>query len=101
MNEFKCICGARLGWFNASWPLAFLSVNSKKLKLRVLIFKNYEFVPDQVLSVKKYVFIPIFGWGVQVQHTVNDYPERIIIWSLYNPQKIIDKISEVGFLNKS
>lgn len=89
--------GARIGWLNASWPLAQLSSTPDLLTVKVLLLGTYSFAPDQVSRVEKYVMIPVFGWGVQICHCVPDYPSRIVFWCRDNPDILLRNISESGF----
>ena len=89
--------GARIGWMNATWPLARLSASPDNLTITVRMLGTYSFSPDQVLSVERYVMIPVFGWGIQVHHCVADYPRRIIFWCLGSPDTILRGIRDSGF----
>jgi len=89
--------GARVGWTNASWPLAKLSASPEKLTISICILGTYSFAPDQVLAIERYVKIPFLGWGVQIHHCVADYPQRVIFWCLGNPNTILQGIRDAGF----
>ena len=96
-DTFHVTGGARLGWLNSSWPLAKLAVSSEQLTISVLLLGQYNFRPDQVSKIERYVTIPFLGWGIQIHHHVADFPQRIIFWSFGNPDHILQGIREVGF----
>lgn len=89
--------GARIGWTNASWPLATLNVDATGIDLSVRVLGNHRFVPSDVVSVKRITWFPVLGWGVQIHHTRRDLPTRIIFWTLGSPQAILDAIQQSGF----
>lgn len=88
--------GVRLGWFNASAPLASLSVSAAEIVLRVRFIDEYRFAPSAVVA-----FEPIgrlsFARGIRIRHAVADYPEKIIFWSQEPPRALIERIRQVGF----
>jgi hypothetical protein len=90
--------GARVGWINATWPLAKLIVQKNRIDLNATLIGKYSFTQEQVISIKKYTTIPILGWGIQIIHNISEYPKKIIFWSFSNPESVITKIQETGFL---
>lgn len=98
MNTLTRRGGARIGGVNASWPLASLFVSVTEMMLKVVFIGTYKFHPEQVVSIEKHTIIPFFAWGVKVNHVVSSYPEKMIFWTLSNPQSLILKIEEIGFL---
>jgi len=58
----------------------------------------YSFTPDQVLTVERYVRIPVLGWGIQIHHCNVDVPERVIFWCLGNPNTVLQGIQDSGFV---
>ena len=97
-NPYAITGGARVGWLNASWPFARLSANSEQLTISIRLLDTYRFAPDQVSSIQRYVMIPFLGWGVQIHHSVADYPQRIIFWCLGNPNRVLQGIRDSGFM---
>lgn len=97
-QSFKITGGARIGWLNATWPLAQLSITRDRLTIKVGLLGTYSFSSAQVISVERYVRIPVLGWGIQIRHAVAEYPERVIFWCLGNPDTILSKISATGFV---
>ncbi|UCE65168.1 MAG: hypothetical protein JSU85_09835 [Candidatus Zixiibacteriota bacterium] len=90
--------GARVGGVNATFPLASLTARKDKLDLSVAFIGNYTFTANQVVSVEKYVTIPLLGWGIRINHNVSTYPEKMVYWCLGSPGRLINKIKETGFL---
>jgi hypothetical protein len=96
-QSFDITGGARVGWMNATWPLAQLSATADSLRISVFLLGTYSFTPDQVSSIERYVMIPVLGWGIQVRHCVPEYPRKIIFWSLGSPERLLSGISGSGF----
>lgn len=90
---------ARIGWVNATWPFAALSVREEALTVNVGILGRYTFRRDQVVSIDSYVgMIPLLGGGIRIEHTVAEYPRRIVFWCLGPPRSLIKRIHQVGFI---
>ena len=93
--------GAQIGWMNASWPLAQLSVTKEHLTLNVKILGSYAFAPEQVFAIERYAPIPLlarFTRGIRIRHCAPDNPLRIIFWSSRNPDDILRDIRACGFI---
>lgn len=99
MSPFKLTGGARIGWANATWPLATLSVTNERLDLDVSLIGNFSFTPDQIISIEAYSSFPLIGQGIKINHTVSNYKEKIIFWSFRNPEEIIREIRKTGFFD--
>jgi hypothetical protein len=97
-NPYTTTGGARVGWTNATWPLAKLSATSDRLTVSICLLGTYSFTPDQVSVVEKYVMIPVLGWGIQIHHCNPDCPKRVIFWCLGSPDAILRGIRDSGFL---
>ena len=98
MEPFTKTGGARIGWVNASWPLARLSATHDKLTVAARMLGTYTFNPEQVCAVERYVLIPLVAWGVRVRHCVPEYPQRIIFWSFASPDSLLRGIQSTGFV---
>ena len=96
-GPFLTTGGARIGWTNASWPLAKLEAGPDKLAISVGILGTYSFAPDEVMAVERYVMIPVIGWGIRVRHCKRDCPERVIFWCLGSPDTVLQGIRASGF----
>jgi hypothetical protein len=90
--------GARVGWTNASWPLAKLSAVPDQLTLSIRLLGTYRFEPEEVLTIEKYVRIPVIAWGIRIHHCKSDCPQRVIFWCLGNPDTALQGIRSSGFL---
>jgi len=90
--------GAKIGWIGASWPLATLAVTRDSLNLNVRLLGKYAFTPDQVTSIENHTVFPIFGRGIKINHNVSSYPKNIVFNSFGNPDDLIAKITETGFI---
>jgi hypothetical protein len=97
-EKISTVGGARIGWLNATWPLANLNVNKNSLELYVLFKGNYKFLPEQVISIERYGIIPLIGWGIRIHHNIASYPDKIIFWCFGDPVYLILKIRDVGFI---
>jgi hypothetical protein len=95
---FTATGGARVGWTNASWPLAKLSVGPDKLTLSIALLGTYSFTPNEVSAIERYTLIPLLGWGVRICHCRVDCPQRVIFWCLGSPDSVLRGIRDSGFL---
>ena len=100
-QSFTTTGGARIGWTNATWPLAQLSATPDALTISVRLLGTYSFAPDQVAAVERYTMIPVLGWGIQVRHCRVDYPQRFIFWCLGSPDTVLRGIHDAGFVPRA
>jgi len=98
MNEFKQTGGARIGMANATFPFATLKVNKEKLELNVSIIGNYIFQPQDIISIETYSITSFIGQGIKITHRIPNYNQKIIFWTLDNPERVLNKIKETGFI---
>lgn len=89
--------GAQVGWVNATWPLAKLSVSAQELSVSGALIGKYKFSPAQVAALEPHGSIPILASGVRIVHTVQNYPEKIVFWCFGSPKRLIEKITTLGF----
>jgi len=97
LGTYTTTGGARVGWTNASYPLARLSVTPDELTLSIRLLGTYTFAPGQVASIERYVMIPVIASGILIDHCRTDYPKRVIFWSWGKPDKVLAGIREAGF----
>ena len=96
MEEISVRGGARIGWVNATWPLAVLVASASRLRL-TSVLDTYDFLPSDVVSLERYGSVPFFASGVRIAHARSDYPSKIIFWYLGNPEVLIEQIRRAGF----
>jgi len=101
MQKLTVTGGARIGWVNASWPLAKLSVSKDNLSITALMLGAYSFAPTEVVALEAYQPLPIIGRGIRVVHSRSDYPETIIFWCLSNPTTLLHDIEAAGFIART
>jgi len=95
-STVKATGGGRVGWANATWPLATLKVDSRVLTLRVWPFGTYTFNRDEIISLENHgCFV---SPGIKITHNVSEYPLNIIFWHFGNSEKLIQKILRTGFI---
>ena len=99
MQFLKKTGGARIGSINATWPFATLKVEKKKMELKVLLLGKFVFGPENVISIEKYGSIPIFGWGIKINHNLKFSEKHIVFWTIGNPKNLLREIEKIGFLN--
>ena len=99
MIEVSFRGGARVGWVNASWPLAKLTASHDRLVVTSL--GTYEFTPDQVQAIERYGSIPILAWGLRIRHNRTDYPENVIFWCMGSRDRVLAQIEQTGFTPKA
>ena len=87
--------GSRVGWVNASFPLARLVANREKLTLSSL--GSYEFTPQQVVSFGTYGSFPLLANGLAIEHNRLDYPARVVFWCMGSRERVLEEIRRIGF----
>lgn len=97
MKLLEEVGGARVGFKNASWPFARLTMSKKELRLTVKLIGRYHFSPHDIEQVEVVNFLPLVGKGIRLRHSVEDYPAKLIFWTLSDPRVIADKIQKAGF----
>lgn len=96
VDEVSFRGGSRVGWVNASFPLARLTCNRERLTLSSL--GTCEFTPEQVVSFGKYGSIPFLANGLSIEHNRLDYPARMVFWCMGSRERVLDEIRHVGFV---
>ena len=85
--------GARVGWVNATWPFAVLSVTKDTLRLTVL-FQEYDFSKQTFRGLSRYK--GVFSKGLQIEHTDPSLPKLVVFWSL-NFEKLKAGLEALGY----
>ncbi len=96
MEQISFTGGSMVGWVNASWPLAKLTISSEHILLST--FGRYEFAPGQVISVEPYGVIPVLASGIRINHNRPDYPTRVVFWCVGGRKKVLASFEKYGFL---
>lgn len=99
MHTFELTGGAKMGNVVASWPFAVLRVSSTQLELTASGIGNVVFQPGDLLSIEPYNGFGGISKGVQLQHRVPGYPQKIIFLSFKEPETIISQIRQTGFMD--
>lgn len=97
-KEFIKKGGARVGGANARTPGATLIVNEFELVLKVKFITTFKFPKNKIIRIKKVTFVPFLFWGIKIEHNIPIYDKNIYFWSWYPPKKLMEKISETGFI---
>jgi hypothetical protein len=76
--SFNQTGGARLDFFNATYPFATLSGNEERLEL-LCMGNIYVFPKEHIRALKKHRgFISI---GLRIEHAKSEYPRSIVFWA--------------------
>ena len=78
MDTIYKIGGARIGYFNASYPFATLSGNSEALHLSCL-GREYHFPRSSIMRLRRHR--SLFSVGLRIEHTKIELPEFIVFWA--------------------
>jgi hypothetical protein len=74
---FAQVGGARIGFVNATWPLARLSADRDAIALRCLF--KFTFPRDRIARLARYR--GFVSTGLQIEHTVPRYPGFMLFWT--------------------
>jgi hypothetical protein len=84
-STFSQIGGARIGFINATWPLAQLSADRDAIALRCLF--KFTFPRQRITRLSRYRLF--FSTGLQIEHTVSRYPRFMVFWAFrFNRLKV-------------
>lgn len=97
-EKFTLTGGARIGMANASFPLANLSVDREILKINASIVGSLMFQSKDIISIEPYMYIPLIGQGIKINHRVENYNSKVIFWTFKDPNFVIEEIKKTGFL---
>jgi hypothetical protein len=90
---FSQIGGARLGLFNATWPLAKLMVNPEELRLWVLGIK-FIFPRASITRISEYS--KFLSNGVRIEHSNKRAPQFIVFWTFDLPT-LLKELTLLGY----
>jgi len=77
-SAFSQTGGARLGFFNATYPFAILSADTEGLRLSCL-GRNYAFSKNKIQSLSRHR--GIFSVGLRIEHSEPSYPQFVVFWA--------------------
>lgn len=97
MTELNITGGARIGWANAQWPFATLSVTKDKMELNSSILGNLVFKPADIISIE-IGDVTLFKKGIQINHRVDNYSAKVLFSASDGPDVLYKKIHDTGFL---
>lgn len=89
--------GARVGFFNATWPFARLEASPEEIRMNVTFMGTYVFPVEKVIAVHKFVHIPFLGWGIRIEHMVKTYPAHMVFWYFGYPATVTAFLEARGF----
>jgi hypothetical protein len=93
--------GARVGYWNATWPFARLMMTPDKLILKLLLSQELTFAKVDIDYFEVYRgSLPLIGKvlnGIGFIHRKPGYPERIIFWYSGDPKQLANEIVSRGF----
>lgn len=101
IEKFTLTGGARIGSANASYPFADLYVDKEILKLNASIVGNLVFQPKDIISIEPYMFIPLIGQGIKINHRIEQYNSKVIFWTFKSPDFVINEIQKTGFMDNT
>ncbi|MCG6964250.1 MAG: hypothetical protein LJE95_13400 [Acidobacteria bacterium] len=107
--------GARIGWWDFTFPLARLSVRTGCLTLatteKVFGFQLYKlaadvpnvliFSPSDVEGLQVIGSIPVFSIGVRIHHSKPEYSPKVIFWTCgtrRGAEALVQRLTDFGFL---
>ncbi len=89
---FAQIGDARIGFINATWPLARLSADRDAIALRCLF--KFRFPRDRVTRLSRYR--GFISTGLQIEHTVPRYPGFMLFWT-FNFDMLKAELEALGY----
>ncbi len=85
--------GASIGWFNASWPLAKLSLSDGMLSLKIL-WTTYDLKTEELSRLES--FKGWFSAGIRIVHSSRTLDPKVIFW-MPTPEKVLVAAKDFGF----
>jgi len=91
-STFAQIGGARIGFINATWPLARLSADRDAIALRCLF--KFTFPRQRITRLSRYRGFT--STGLQIEHTVPRYPGFMLFWT-FSFDKLKVELEALGY----
>jgi hypothetical protein len=85
--------GARIGYFNASWPLATLSATSDRIGLSC-VSREFSFPKSSIRRLSRHR--GRFSSGLRIEHTVSSCPELVVFWT-FGYKTLKDGLENLGY----
>ena len=85
-----------MGWFNATWPFATLSLSAESISLKV--FSTMYAVKKEEVSRLEF----FRGWlssGIKIVHSGAGLPSHTVFWS-FSPHEVLAAAKTLGFQTK-
>ena len=92
--SFSQYGGARLGSFNATWPLAKLTVEPQRLLLTVLGFIKLAFPKSSIVRVGEHR--GFISSGLRIEHRDVRAPQFIVFWTFKLPA-LLEALRAAGY----
>ncbi|RZJ61612.1 MAG: hypothetical protein EOO45_23165 [Flavobacterium sp.] len=100
MKELKITGGAKIGAFNASWPLAKLHVTRDKFEINVGFMGKYIFLPGDITGITSYIGgYKVGSSGVRITHTIPHYNDLVVFFPRANAAALMQSIADTGFMD--
>lgn len=90
--------GVLLGWLSWSWPFGQLTATPQGLTVTAPFRAPYSFTRREVVALEPYGWIPVLARGVRIVHAVDGFPDLIVFWCFGSPQRLIERITGLGFV---
>jgi hypothetical protein len=95
-STMRFIGGARLNFFNATWPLATLWLDENRLRLRAMS-ADYELRKDQIQAIE--LGCGVLRDGLKIVPSSIAAPDVMIFWPLpFQMRKISALAAELGYV---
>ena len=88
--------GARIGAINATWPFATLIATPEYIEIKAPIIGSRKYSASEVKCLERHR--GLISKGVRIFSSNNNDRVKVVFWCFGNPQKIIDQITEIGFI---
>jgi len=97
MNFIDQRGGASLGWMNATWPLARLSVTRDELRVKAALIPPCVFTSQDVVRIEPVGRIRYPASGLRIVHTRKDLPAKVVFWCTGSRDQLAKDIAATGF----
>ncbi|MEM7371795.1 MAG: hypothetical protein AAF587_24480 [Bacteroidota bacterium] len=99
MTQFEITGAARIGFIKATYPLVSLSVTPTRLEVNASIAGNLVFQPKDIVKIEPFKHSYFPGRGIQIVHKVGNYTKKVFFGAKEDPETLVQRIKQTGFLN--